>query len=79
MNHILSSRQGATLILRLNRPKSLNALNTALLTELDQAVSDFIKDEQLRGLILTEKEKRPLPPERIYKSLVTWIGKKAWP
>ena len=48
----LSSTDGiATLIF--NRPKSLNALNTALLGELTAALDSILNDESIRVLILT--------------------------
>ncbi|MCB1148596.1 MAG: enoyl-CoA hydratase/isomerase family protein [Chlamydiia bacterium] len=50
MNLLLSERIDDTLLLTLNRPDKLNALNQALLQELEQALDDA---ESLRALVLT--------------------------
>ncbi|MBB4198711.1 enoyl-CoA hydratase [Rhodoblastus sphagnicola] len=44
-------------LIRLNRPKALNALNTALIQELNVALEDFSKDAQIGALVLTGSEK----------------------
>lgn len=41
----------------LNRPKALNALNTALLAELAQAVTEMDANEKVRCIIITGSEK----------------------
>jgi enoyl-CoA hydratase len=40
-------------IITFNRPKALNALNNALLTELDEALDAVMADEEIRVLVLT--------------------------
>jgi len=40
-------------IITLNRPERLNALNTTLLTELDQALAEFEDDDEVKVLIIT--------------------------
>ncbi|MGB7191725.1 MAG: enoyl-CoA hydratase-related protein, partial [Acidobacteriaceae bacterium] len=40
-------------VLTLNRPKVLNALNTALLGELDAALDALAADDSVRAIILT--------------------------
>jgi enoyl-CoA hydratase len=45
--------EGRTLVIRLNRPEVLNALNHQLLEELHQAVKAFIRDDQWLGAIIT--------------------------
>ncbi|MFW6239094.1 MAG: enoyl-CoA hydratase-related protein [Thermodesulfobacteriota bacterium] len=40
-------------IITFNRPKALNALNNALLTEFDEALDAVMADEEIRVLILT--------------------------
>ena len=44
-------------LIRLNRPKALNALNTQLLGELAQALKAADKDEAVRCIVLTGSEK----------------------
>ena len=43
----------AVATITINRPKALNALNAATLTELDQAVAQVEGDKGIRGLIIT--------------------------
>ena len=40
-------------ILTINRPEALNALNTTVISELEQAVTEIENDAELRALILT--------------------------
>ncbi|MCS7074445.1 MAG: enoyl-CoA hydratase-related protein, partial [Bacteroidia bacterium] len=44
-------------LIRLNRPKELNALNTELVRELSEAVSDADSDENCRCIVITGNEK----------------------
>lgn len=44
-------------IITLSRPKSMNALNSELLRELDAAISDIERDESIKVVILTGSEK----------------------
>jgi len=44
-------------LIRLNRPDALNALNSTLLKELAQAVSDASANEKVRCIVLTGSEK----------------------
>lgn len=44
-------------VIRLNRPDALNALNSQLLTELAQAVTEMEKDEKTRVIVITGSEK----------------------
>ncbi len=46
-------RDGAIATVSINRPKALNALNAAVLGELDALVSALAADESLRAVILT--------------------------
>jgi enoyl-CoA hydratase len=51
--NLLLERDGAVAVLTVNRPQVLNALNTATLDELRQAVLDLKHDAGVRVLILT--------------------------
>jgi len=51
-NLIIEKNENLTII-KLNRPKALNALNKELLTELDQVVSAFEEDNNVRVVIIT--------------------------
>ncbi len=48
---------GAVGLVRLNRPKALNALNAALMRELVTALSDFDADDSIRCLVVTGDER----------------------
>ncbi len=53
MEQLLFEKRGNTGILTVNRPKALNALNRAVLEELDEFLSETIDGEHLRALVLT--------------------------
>ena len=44
-------------LIRLNRPKALNALSSPLFEELNDAVAAFDKDNSVRALVLTGSER----------------------
>jgi enoyl-CoA hydratase len=50
---VLRERRGATLILTLNRPEKLNALSSAMLQELDEALDEGDADRTVRVVVLT--------------------------
>ncbi len=54
---ILVETQGRTGIITLNRPKALNALNTQLIGEMNQALDRFEADSNISTIILTGSEK----------------------
>jgi enoyl-CoA hydratase len=54
---ILVERRGTVTLITLNRPKALNALNSAVLAELIQAFAAFDADDTQRCAILTGNEK----------------------
>jgi len=49
---VLSERRGAVVILTINRPKALNALNDAVLTELQVHVDALMNDTACRAVVL---------------------------
>jgi len=51
--YLTLERDGAVCVLTLTRPEKLNALNHALLTELDDAVTSLQADRSLRVVIVT--------------------------
>jgi len=57
MEHILSERDGNLLILTLARGKA-NALNLALVEELNEAVASAAADDSVRGLVLASNRPR---------------------
>ncbi|MEI6098447.1 MAG: enoyl-CoA hydratase-related protein [Alphaproteobacteria bacterium] len=57
MHTILLEPHGAVLIIRLNRPQALNALNAQLLSELSAALAAADQDPGLRCIILTGSDK----------------------
>jgi enoyl-CoA hydratase len=50
---VLRERRGETLVLTLNRPEKLNALSTPLLQELDTALDEAEREDDVRVVILT--------------------------
>ncbi|EJL87226.1 enoyl-CoA hydratase/carnithine racemase [Herbaspirillum sp. CF444] len=55
--NILTETQGKVGVIRLNRPKALNALDDLLMTELGEALLAFDADEALGCIIITGSEK----------------------
>lgn len=53
---VLEKKNGVGLI-TLNRPKALNALNTELIAEVNQALDELEKDQQIGCIVLTGSEK----------------------
>ena len=55
--HILVEHKGGVGILRLNRPKMLNALSVGVFREIAQAIDAFETDDAIGAIILTGNEK----------------------
>ena len=55
--HILVEKRDRVGLVTLNRPKALNALNQALLREVDQALAGFDADEGIGCVVITGNEK----------------------
>ena len=53
MNNLLLEIQNGIALLTINRPKSLNALNSETLSELDTCLSEIEKRDDVRVVILT--------------------------
>ncbi len=49
--HLLIDKQGSVATLTLNRPEALNALNTCIMEEIEEAARAFLHDEQTRVVI----------------------------
>ncbi len=54
---IIVEIEDSVALIRLNRPEALNALNTALITELGQALLDADRNDKIRCVVLTGSEK----------------------
>ncbi len=54
---ILVETHGAVGLMRLNRPHVLNALNSALVEELNSALEGFERDESIGAMVITGSEK----------------------
>ncbi|WP_117195325.1 enoyl-CoA hydratase [Rhizobium terrae] len=54
---LLTETRGAVALVTLNRPKALNALNSAVMAELADALSGFGRDETIGAIVLTGSEK----------------------
>jgi len=55
--NILTETRGRVGLVTLNRPKQLNALNDALMTELGDALLKFDSDESIGAIVLTGNDK----------------------
>ncbi|HUT03766.1 MAG TPA: enoyl-CoA hydratase-related protein [bacterium] len=51
--NILYEKKGHILVLAINRPKALNALNAETLNELDDAIQKAKDDDEIRAIVLT--------------------------
>ena len=56
-NIIVENRDGGVGLITLNRPDALNALNTALMTEMAEALDVFEADDAVGAIVLTGSEK----------------------
>ncbi|MBV8121373.1 MAG: enoyl-CoA hydratase/isomerase family protein, partial [Alphaproteobacteria bacterium] len=50
---ILTERHDGVAVITLNRPAKLNALSFELMRELDEALSEYEKDDAINAVILT--------------------------
>src|SRR5471030_458090 len=55
--NIIVETHGRVGLIRLNRPQTLNALNQALIDELNVALGLFEKDSEIGAIVLTGSEK----------------------
>jgi len=56
-NIIVSRPQSGVMLITLNRPKALNALNKALLVEVATTLKDAENDAEIRSVVLTGNER----------------------
>lgn len=56
-NILVESREGGVGVITLNRPKALNALNSALMGELAEALDGFEADDEIGAIVITGNEK----------------------
>ena len=54
---ILFEKENNIAVITLNRPKSLNAINSAILHELDIVLDTIQADDDIRAVIITGNEK----------------------
>lgn len=54
---ILVEKQGRVGLIRLNRPKSLNALDSTLIREMNSALADFDRDNDTGAIVITGDER----------------------
>ena len=55
--NILVETRGAVGLITLNRPKAMNALNSALMAEVAAALDDFEADDAIGAMVLTGSDK----------------------
>ncbi|MBI5929197.1 MAG: enoyl-CoA hydratase/isomerase family protein [Chloroflexi bacterium] len=56
-NILVEKVEGGVGLIRLNRPKALNALDSVLMTELVQALGDYERDREVGCIVITGSEK----------------------
>jgi enoyl-CoA hydratase len=56
-HHLLVEAKGRVGIIRLNRPEALNALNSALMSELSAAIDAFESDAEIGCVVITGSDK----------------------
>lgn len=52
-DNLLIEVKDHTLVITLNRPKALNALNIKTIVEIDEAMEEYMYDDNVRGVIIT--------------------------
>ena len=62
MTNILLEKKGLYAVATINRPKALNALNSEVLSDLDELVQTVSADADIRALVITGSGERPLWP-----------------
>jgi len=72
--NILVETQGAVGLIRLNRPKALNALCAALIRELGQALDAFEADAAIGAVVITGSDKAFAAGADIRR----WPGSATW-
>ena len=55
--NIIAEKRGRVGLITLNRPKAMNALNPALMSELAQALDEFEAADDVGAIVLTGNEK----------------------
>src|SRR5262245_61091427 len=53
LDTLLVERDGAVVVITINRPKVLNALNSQTVRELAQTIDEFEQDGRVRAIVLT--------------------------
>jgi enoyl-CoA hydratase len=56
-NILLSTPDPAVRLITLNRPKALNALNSALFLELNEALANADNDDAIRAIVITGSDR----------------------
>ena len=62
--NVLVSFEGEVGILAINRPRALNALNTETLKDIQAGIEEVKDHVEVKVLIVTGGERRPLSPGR---------------
>jgi enoyl-CoA hydratase len=55
--HIISQREGPVGLVQLNRPQALNALSSALMAELIEALESFDQDDAIGAIVISGNER----------------------
>ena len=53
MTNVLLEKKGNIAVATINRPKALNALNSAVVADLDEMIGQIMADEEIRALVFT--------------------------
>jgi len=57
VNIVVSQPEAGVALFTLNRPKALNALNSALMRELNEAMAEADEDKEIKAMVVTGSEK----------------------
>jgi enoyl-CoA hydratase len=73
VNILVSRPESSVALFTLNRPKALNALNSALITELNEAMEAADKDAEIGALVLTGSAKAFAGTFTLHRSACMWV------
>ena len=77
--NILFEKKDGVAYLTLNRPDRLNALNSAVLKELDEALAEIDGDAEIRVLVVKGAGEKALAAGADITVCSPWKRKQAWP
>lgn len=76
-NIIVSRPESGVALFTLNRPKALNALNSVLISELNEAMAEADADSDVAALVLTGSERAFAGPYAVKFDRASWMSSHA--